>query len=97
MAKKFTLESAVGYCTTIHLDESMAISRAVVVDRPGNEFLTCATFSRDEHRGIRRSDELNLLDHFPRGGTSTDDVAELRRLAGFFAWVGVHLALRAVS
>ena len=63
--------------------------RAVVVNRTGNEFLTGAAFSSNQHRDIRRRDELNLLLHLSKTRTPSDKVPEVMSAADLFPQVGV--------
>jgi hypothetical protein len=98
VTEKLALEQAVGYCTTIYLDEGMALSRTVVVDGPGDELLAGAAFSCDEHCGRCGGNELNLLHHCLHGRTSTDDVSEVVLATNFFPQItsngpDVHVVL----
>ena len=55
---------------TIHFDERTVLSRAVVVNGPGDEFFAGTAFSGDDTAACRGRDELNLLHHFPQTRTS---------------------------
>jgi len=59
------------------------------VDRARDELFSRTAFSGDEHRGIGRRNELNLMHHFAQAGASPDDVAEILFAADLIEQVGV--------
>ena len=71
--------------------ERAAPSRAVTVDGPGDELLAGAALAGDQHRGVRRRDEGDLLEellhgrrpanHRGSGGFSASGLPRRRRLA----------------
>ena len=56
MTEHFTFEQRLRNASQIDFDKRFALPAAVFVDCFGNQFLTCAAFAGDQHRGIRLAD-----------------------------------------
>src|SRR5437016_6251981 len=59
--EQFAFYKTGGNCRAVQRNEGPATTRADIVDCPGNEFLSRACFTFDEHRGISRRNEGNVL------------------------------------
>ena len=61
----------------------MSRSAATVeMDGPGDEFFACATFTQNQHRGIRRCHRLDQLAQLLHLGRIADDVLDPNAIAG---------------
>ena len=60
MAKQFAFEQVFGNGSTIDSKEWLVRSFAVLIDRPGYNFLACAAFSENQDRDILTCDTSDL-------------------------------------
>ncbi len=68
MSKKLTFKQTLCQSCTIDSHKGFVAPRALRVNSPGNQFLTCATFTCDQHRAVCRCHLHNPLIqtfHFP--------------------------------
>ena len=61
----------------------MSRSAATVeMDGPGDEFFACATFTQNQHRGIRRRHRLDQLSQLQYLGGIADNILNPNAIAG---------------
>ena len=77
VAEELALQQVCGNRRAIDLDKGSRGSRAVIVQRPGQQLLSGAGFSTDQHRNVSMlRHPPGLLDDLPECGTAPDDGAE---------------------
>ena len=84
MAEQFTLQEARRDGRTVHFDKRPLPPAAAIMKGTGNEFLPGSCFALNEHSGIRRRDDLHLLEHLPQGHAFADDLLEIVFRPDFF-------------
>src|SRR6516164_8605134 len=63
MSKEFAFKEIARNGSTVHRDHRAALARTLVVDAPGNQLLTDAGLSQDEHGCVGVRDDAHLLQH----------------------------------
>ena len=91
VAEKLALKQRFGHGAAVHGNHRAARTRAALVDGAGDEFLAGAALAGDEHRGVGRRDEFDLLLHFAQRGALAHEVAAASRGGRLFAQVAVFL------
>src|SRR6187200_430198 len=73
-------------------DESLIRARAVVVNRPRDQFLAGAGLALNQHGAVHRSYELEALEHRLHRGALADDIVEPVPVPQLRPQLGVLLA-----
>ena len=60
------------------------------MDGPRHDLLSRAALSANQHRGVRRGHQVDLLHHLPQSGAVSDDLAEVVLALKFFGQVLVR-------
>ncbi len=82
MTEKLAFQQRLRNGTTIHRDERLIGPRAVLIDRPGDQFLAGASLAADEHRHGLGSDASDfLVDFLHRAGAADQRVGSSRGFA----------------
>lgn len=68
MSEEFAFQQARGNRRDVQLHKRIGLSRAEIVDRPGNQFFSSARFPVDQHGRVGGSDGFDLL-RARRGGS----------------------------
>ena len=63
MAEKFAFQQIEWNSSAIQFYEWASAALAQIVNRPRDQFFSCASFSLDKNSGVRRRDLLDLLKH----------------------------------
>ncbi|ALA58090.1 hypothetical protein NITMOv2_1668 [Nitrospira moscoviensis] len=61
---------------TVHADKCPTSTLASLVNFACHQFLAGSGFAKNEDRGIRRGDKVNLLNHRTQGVTPPDEIPE---------------------
>jgi len=72
VAEQFTLQNTVGQGSAIDHHKGAIPAIAVVMDRPGHQFLACSAFTLDEHAGSGRSYTQGKVDDVTHFSGDTD-------------------------
>src|SRR5262245_37499634 len=77
VAEDLTFEEPRGNSRTVEFDEGAFPTAAQVVEGASNEFLTRAGLTLNQYDGVRRRDDLDLLQDTFEGGTLSHDLLEI--------------------
>ncbi len=91
VAEQLGLGQRLGNGGGVEGDESLVGTRAVVVDRPRDEFLAGAGLALDQHGAVHRRDQLEALEHLLHRAALADDVVEAVAIAQLRPQFGVLL------
>ena len=92
VAEQLRLGERLGNGRRVEGDEPLIRARAVVVDRPRDQFLAGAGLALNQHGAVHRRHELQALEHRLHRGALADDVVEPVPIAQLRAQLGVLLA-----
>src|ERR1700757_4000446 len=89
MAEEFALEQTLGHRTAIQFYEGPPTSRAMLVNRAGDQFFAGAAFAGDQHGGVGWRNQFDLLHHSAQPVTCANDVAEVLFSTELIEQIGV--------
>src|SRR5512142_701002 len=76
VSEKFRLGKALWNRSGVERHKMLILTRAVVVNGAGDQFLARAGLSLYQNRAVHRSDELQRVEHVAHRWTAADDVVE---------------------
>ena len=91
MAEQLGLRQTLGNRRRIEGDEALIGARAVLVNRPRDQFLAGAGLALNQHRAVHRRDDFERREHRPHRAVTPDDVVEAETVAQLRAQLGVLL------
>ena len=91
MAEEFAFIQIFWDGGAIDADQRLVFASAASVDFPRDQFLACAGFTENEHRGLCRRDQINLADDVPQWFALADEVTKRFGFHHLLLQIGVPL------
>src|SRR5216684_4236411 len=73
--KELALKQFAGNGSAVDLDQRTYTARTALMDRARDQLLADSGFPKNQHRGVGRSDHVDLLEYVPDAGTPSRDRA----------------------